>query len=208
MAQASLAPCRQADIFHNRKHCHAPLSFSISSPMPPGGEADGHKAWAIPCITCRTCSCSCESSGRRSPADPGISSAGRPVSIPADITLLAGFFAELFQRFVQALTKNAASKPLILLHGVRKLGSDIFQFHAQLSCLTLVSTRSLAFSCRLARCASPGAASGLTLESSAISIIRFACMSHTIWYLSFFAMETSVTRGGLLGLLQPGNRGP
>src|SRR4051812_37852968 len=100
--------------------------------MLPGWEMDGHKAWAIPCITCRTCSCSCESSGRRSPADPDISSAGRPVSIPADITLLAGFFVELFQKFVQALTENAASKPLILLHGVRKLGSNILQLHAQL----------------------------------------------------------------------------
>ena len=131
IAHASLTPCRQADIFHNQKRRRAPLTFSISSPTPPGGEADGHKAWAIPCITCRTCSCSSESSGRRSPADPGISSAGRPVSIPADKTLLAGFFAELFQNFIQALTENAASKPLILLHGVRKLGSDIFQFRAQ-----------------------------------------------------------------------------
>ena len=51
--------------------------------------------------------------------------------IPADITLLVGFFAELFQKFVQALTENVASKPLILLHGVRKLGSDVFQFHVQ-----------------------------------------------------------------------------
>ena len=132
MAQASLAPCRQADIFHNQKRRRAPLSFSISSPMPPGGDADGHKAWAILCITCQTCSCSCESSGRGSPEDPGISSAGRPVSIPADITLLAGFFAELFLNLIQALTVNVTSKPLILLHGVRKLGSNIFQFHAQL----------------------------------------------------------------------------
>ena len=132
MAQASLAPCRQADIFHNRKRRRAPLSFSISSPMPPSGEADGHKAWAIPYITCRTCSCSCESSGRRSPADGGGSFVGQPISIPVDITLLAGFFAELLPKFAQALTENAASKPLILLHGVRKLGSDIFLFHAQL----------------------------------------------------------------------------
>ena len=70
MAQASLAPCQQADIFHNRKRRRAPLSISTSSPMPPGREADGHKAWVIPCITFRTCSCSCESSGRRSLADP------------------------------------------------------------------------------------------------------------------------------------------
>src|SRR3954470_3515368 len=32
MAQTSLAPCRQADIFHNRKRRRSPLSFSISSP--------------------------------------------------------------------------------------------------------------------------------------------------------------------------------
>ena len=36
-----------------------------------------------------------------------------------------------FKMFVQALTKNAVLKPFILLHGVRKLGSDILQFHAQ-----------------------------------------------------------------------------
>ena len=132
IAQASLAPCRQADIFHNRKRRRAPLSFFISSPMPPGGEADGHKAWVIPCITCRTCSCNYESSGRRSPAEPGISSVGRPISIPADITLLAGFFTEVLTKFVQALSETAASKPLILLHRVRKLGSNIFQFHALL----------------------------------------------------------------------------
>ena len=36
-----------------------------------------------------------------------------------------------FKKFVQALTKNAVLKPFILLHGVRKLGSDILQFHAQ-----------------------------------------------------------------------------
>ena len=112
MAQASLAPCRQADILHNRKRHRAPLSISTSSRMPPGREADGHKAWARSYITCRTCSCSCESSGRRSHADPGISSAGRPVSILADITLLAVFSAELLQKFVQALTKNVSSKLL------------------------------------------------------------------------------------------------
>ena len=95
IAQASRAPCQKADIFHNRKRRRAPLSFSISSPMPPGRDTEGHKAWAILCITYRTCSCSCESSSRRSPEDPGISSTGRPVSIPADITLLAAFFAEL-----------------------------------------------------------------------------------------------------------------
>ena len=33
---------------------------------------------------------------------------------------------------VQTLTENAAPKPLILLLGVHKLGSNIFQFHAQL----------------------------------------------------------------------------
>ena len=44
MAQASLAPYRQADIFHNWKRRHAPLSISTSSPMPPGKDVDGHKA--------------------------------------------------------------------------------------------------------------------------------------------------------------------
>ena len=54
------------------------------------------------------------------------------MSIPTDITLLVDFLAELFfSKFVQALTKNAASKPLILLYGVSKLGPNIFQFNAQ-----------------------------------------------------------------------------
>src|SRR4051812_21720241 len=95
MAQASLAPWRQADIFHNQKRRRTPFSFSASSPRPSSLGRDGHKAWATPCIACRTRSCSCESSGRRSPVEPGISSAGRPVSIPTDITLLFDFPAEL-----------------------------------------------------------------------------------------------------------------
>ena len=105
IAQASLAPCRRADIFDNQKHRSAPLSISTSSPMPPSREADGHKAWAIPCITCRTCSCNCESSYSRSPADPGISSPGQPVSIPTDIIQLACFFAELFKGSFKHLLK-------------------------------------------------------------------------------------------------------
>ena len=96
MAQASLAPCRQADIFHNQKCRRAPLSISTSSLMPPGREADGHKAWAIPCMTCRACLCSCERSCSISPTDPGISSSGRPVSIPTDLTLLIRFLTELY----------------------------------------------------------------------------------------------------------------
>src|SRR3954462_4279341 len=121
MAQASLAPCRQADIFHNRKRRRAPVSFSASSPRPSGAEWAGHKARATPCIACRIRSCSCRSSGRSSPVEPGISSAGRPVSVPTDIILLFVFLAELlfFQEFAQALTKYVASKTLILLHGVR-----------------------------------------------------------------------------------------
>ena len=103
IAQDSLAPCRQADIFHNRKRRRAPLSISTSSPMPPGRDADGHKAWEIPCITYQICPCSCESSCRRSPADPGISSSGRPVSMPTDIILLARFFAELYSDSLEHL---------------------------------------------------------------------------------------------------------
>jgi len=130
-AQASLAPCQQADIFHNHKRHRAPLSISISSLMPPGREADGHKAWAIPCITCRARSCSCEISCSISPADPGISSPGRPVSIPTDITLLIRFLAELFYSSLEVLTINAASKPPVLLHRVSKLSPNICQFDAQ-----------------------------------------------------------------------------
>src|SRR3954467_789924 len=134
MVQASLAPCRQADIFHNQKRRRAPLSFSASSPRPSGVEWAGHKAWATPCIACRIRSCSCKSLGRRSPVEPGISSAGRPVSIPTDNTLLFDFLAELifFKGFVQALTKYAASKSLILLCGVRQLAANVFQFNIQL----------------------------------------------------------------------------
>ena len=86
MAQASLAPCRQADIFHNRKRRRAPWSISTSSPMPFGREVDVYKAWAIPCITCRARSCNCERSCNKSPIDAGISSSGRPVNIPTDIS--------------------------------------------------------------------------------------------------------------------------
>ena len=88
MAQASLAPCRQADTFHNRKLRRAPWSISTSSPMPFRGEVDDHKAWAIPCITCQACSCSCERSCSKSPADTGISSSGRPVSTHNSINTL------------------------------------------------------------------------------------------------------------------------
>ena len=55
------------------------------------------------------------------------------MSIPTDITLLIDFLAELFfSKFAQALTKNAASKPLILLRGVRQLATNIFKFDIQL----------------------------------------------------------------------------
>src|SRR4051812_47448099 len=37
-----------------------------------------------------------------------------------------------FSKFVQALTKYAASKPLILLRGVRQLATNVFKFNVQL----------------------------------------------------------------------------
>ena len=95
IAQASLAPCRQADIFHNRKRRRAPWSISTSSPMPFGRKLDGHKACATPCIACRARSCNYERSCSKSPADAGISSSGRPVSIPTSTTLSIYFLAKL-----------------------------------------------------------------------------------------------------------------
>ena len=95
MAQASRAPSRQADIFHNRiRHC-APLNSSASSSILPGGEADGHKALAALRIACRACSCIYDSPCSRSPDDPDISSSGWPVSIPTNITLSVPFISEL-----------------------------------------------------------------------------------------------------------------
>ena len=157
IAQASLAPCRQEDIFHNRKRRRAPLSISTRSPMPPGREADGHKAWAMPCITCGTCSCSCESSCRRSPADPGISSAGRPVRIPTDINLLVGFFAELYKSSFKHLLKIPHRSLLFSFTESASWARTSFSstpsrvlasWRSFFSRLTYVSTGSPAFSCR------------------------------------------------------------
>ena len=164
MAQASLAPCRQADIFHNQKRRRAPLSISTSSPMPTSRDADSLKAWAIPCITCRICPCSCESSCRRSPADPGISSSGRPVSIPTDIILLARFFTELYKGSFEHLLKMLRQSLLFSFTesaswartSFNSTSSRVFvTWRLCFSCITFVSTRSPAFSCRLAYCSSP-----------------------------------------------------
>ena len=188
IAQASLAPCRQADIFHNRKRRRAPLSFSISSPMPPGGEADGHMAWAMPCITCRTCSCSCESSGRRSLADPGISSQGRPVSIPTDITLSAGFFAELFKSSFKHLLKMPRRSLLFSFTESASWARTSFNstssrtfasWRVFFSFITFVRTCWPAFTYRRTCCSSSGTIFGLPPGLSADSIVRIAFMPNT-----------------------------
>ena len=56
------------------------------------------------------------------------------MSTPKDTFLSIDFLAEFFfsKEFAQALTINAATKPLILLHGARQLGPNTFQFFAQL----------------------------------------------------------------------------
>ena len=95
LAQASRAPSRQADIFHNRKCRHAPLSSCTSPSILPGGEADGHKALATLRIACRACSCIWDSPCSRSLYDPDTSSSGWHVSIPANITLSVPFIFEL-----------------------------------------------------------------------------------------------------------------
>ena len=97
MAQASRAPSRQADIFHNRKCLHAPLNRCTSSLILPIGEADVHKALATLCITCRAHSCICDSSCSRSLNDPDTSSLGRPVNIPTDIILPVPSLAEQYK---------------------------------------------------------------------------------------------------------------
>ena len=157
MGQASLAPCRQEDILHNRKRRRAPLNMSTSSPMPPGREADSHKAWARSCITCRTYACSCESPGRRSLVDPGISSPGRPISIPTDIALLAGFFAELYRSSLKHLLKMPRRNLLFSFTesaswaqtSLSSISSRVLaSWRSFFSRLTCVSTHLPAFSCR------------------------------------------------------------
>ena len=56
------------------------------------------------------------------------------MSIPADIFCQIDFLAELFfsKEFAQALTIDAATKPLILLNGARQLGPNTFQLFSQL----------------------------------------------------------------------------
>ena len=56
------------------------------------------------------------------------------MSIPTRHIMSKYFLAELFfsKEFAQALTINAAMKPLILLHGARQLGPNTFQL--RLSC--------------------------------------------------------------------------
>ena len=56
------------------------------------------------------------------------------MSIPADIFCQIDFLAELFfsKEFAQALTIDAATKPLILLNGARQLGPNAFQLFSKL----------------------------------------------------------------------------
>ena len=56
------------------------------------------------------------------------------MSTPTDIFLSIDFLAKLFfsKEFVQALTIDAATKPLILLHGARQLGPNTFQLLSKL----------------------------------------------------------------------------
>ena len=56
------------------------------------------------------------------------------MSTPKDTFLSIDFLAELFfsKEFAQALTINAATKPLILLDGARQLGPKTFQLFSQL----------------------------------------------------------------------------
>ena len=52
-----------------------------------------------------------------------------PIDCPKDTFLSIDFLAELFfsKEFAQALTINAATKPLILLHRAIQLGPNTFQ---------------------------------------------------------------------------------
>ena len=95
MAQASRAPCRQADIFHSRIRRRAPLNSSTSSSIFPRGEADGYKALATFRIACRACSWNCDSPCRRSLDDLDTSSSGQPINIHAIIAISAIFTSKL-----------------------------------------------------------------------------------------------------------------
>ena len=56
------------------------------------------------------------------------------MSIPTRHILSIDFLAELFfsKEFAQALTIDAATKPLILLNGARQLGPNAFQLFSKL----------------------------------------------------------------------------
>ena len=56
------------------------------------------------------------------------------MSTPTDIFLSIDFLAELFfsKEFAQALTIDAAMKPLILLNGARQLGPNAFHLFSKL----------------------------------------------------------------------------
>ena len=56
------------------------------------------------------------------------------MSIPADIFCQIDFLAELFfsKEFAQALTIDAATKPLILLNGAGQLGPNAFHLFSKL----------------------------------------------------------------------------
>ena len=56
------------------------------------------------------------------------------MSIPTRHIMSIDFLAELFfsKEFAQALTIDAATKPLILLNGARQLGPNAFQLFSKL----------------------------------------------------------------------------
>ena len=123
--------------------------------MPSGREADGHKAWATPFITCRTRLCSCKSSGRRSPVEPGISSAGRPVSRLPRRTLFQSSFKHLLKmprrsRRFSLTESNSWARTSFSSSPSWVLASWRLFF----SCLTLVSTFLPAFNRRMSYCLS------------------------------------------------------
>ena len=198
MAQASRAPSRQADIFHNRKRRRAPLNSCTSSSILPGGESDGHKALAILCIACRARSCICDSSCSRSPEDPDISSSGRPVSIPTDITLSVPFLAELHGgKFEHILNMPPRS---LLFSFTESASWARTSFNSSPSwvlaswsllffCMTRVSTRSPAAACLCASCSPscgiPGFCSGLSEDFGHQILLALLVYKHNIVFSQF-----------------------
>ena len=137
--------------------------------------------------------------------EPGISSAGRPVSTPTDTFLSIDFLAELFfsKEFAQALTVNAARSRQFSFTELDSWTRTSFSSSPSwvlaswslfLSCCTLISTFSPAFSWR-SRCCLSG-------SSPAPSAILLSDYTHTPHFINYFSFRNMNYQRGSLWLLR------